>query len=185
MRTSTGRNSFMLTLDTSVDMGNLPTLPERMHERLVQALIFHLRDVCEAVVEDARMQLQPLGHGPGEIVGPHVDFPGGYDTGKLRDSLTYHLVDSLISSGMVAYDLDSEEAEYWKWIEFGHWVTRAKTPWYWQGYHMLENAIGMNIMKLRRAVRMAWSDTMVALAAEARTPMPGMRPGGTSGLLHR
>jgi hypothetical protein len=35
------------------------------------------------------------------------------------------------------------------------------------------------------AVRRAWSDTSVKLAAEARVPTPGLNPGGTSPLLHR
>ena len=180
---NTGPRSFVVHAD--VDMGNLPTLPVRMTERFQQALVFHLRDVAEAVVEDAKMQLQPLGHAPGAIRGPHVDLPGGYDTGRLHESLTFHLVHGLLASGIVAYDFDSEEAEYWAYVEFGHWVVNAQSPWFWRGYHMLENAIQMNLPKLRRSVRAAWADTAVALAAEARVPRPGMHAGGTSPLLHR
>jgi hypothetical protein len=153
----------------SVDMLNLPTLPERMHERLTQALVFHLKDAAEAIIEDARLQLVP-GH--------------GYDTGLLSETLTYDLAAGLLATG-VYYDLLSREAEYWQWVEFGHWVMNARQPWFWPGYHYLENAIGMNIPKITRSVRAAWADTAIALAAEARVPVPGMHPGGTSPLLRR
>src|SRR5450759_3952886 len=96
-----------VNISVSVDMGNLPTLPERMTTYLVAALEFHLRDACEVVIYRAQAKLRPLGHAPGEITGRHVDRPGGLDTGKLRDTLKYELAHEM-AVGIVAYDLFSD-----------------------------------------------------------------------------
>jgi hypothetical protein len=172
MPTFTGASSYMnplgrvvgLNSRVSVDMGNLPTLPERMDEHLKQRLIWHLRDTCEGIIEAAKLSLFKPGDFP---VHKH-----GVDTGLLRESLTYHLVETLLTSG-VYYDLLSDEAPYWKWVEFGHWVVNAETPWFWPGYHYLENAIQtVGIRLLMRSVRAAWHDTVIVLAQEARAASP-------------
>lgn len=155
------------SVSVEVDMGNLPTLPERMTEHLIAALEFHLKDAADIVIHRAQAKLLPLGHEPGEIVGPHVDAPGGLDTGKLRDTLKAELVHEM-AAGIVAYDLLSDEAEYWQWIEFGHWVV-AQKPWFWQGYHMLASSLAESVPAIMRSVRAAWADTAIALAEESST----------------
>lgn len=154
-----GRQTGIVSV-VSVDMGNLPTLPDRMSDHMRDALIFHLKDAAEGIIEAAKLSLfKP------------ADFPmhkHGVDTGRLKESLTYQLVDALLETG-VYYDLESDEAPYWKWVEFGHWVMNAKTPWFWPGYHYLENALKtVGIPLVIRSVRAAWHDTAIALAAEAR-----------------
>lgn len=169
---------FGLHTNVSIDMGNLPTLPERADKHMKSALVFHLRDAAEAIIEAAKLSLFKPG-----------DFPmhkHGVDTGLLRESLTFQLVEGLLAVEGVFYDLMSEEAEYWKWVEFGHWVTNAQTPWFWPGYHYLEGAIRtMGLTAIRRSVRAAWSDAMVQLAAEARTANPMTGSVGPSALLGR
>jgi hypothetical protein len=175
---------FHMTINTSVDLGNLPTLPERMDLYLKEALRWHLKDAAEGIIKDATNRMRDLPHPKGAIKGPHVDLPGGYDTGKLAGTLEPHLVEALMSTG-VFYDLLSEEAEYWEYVEFGHWVAAKAGDWFWPGYHLLEQSVMRNIPKIRRACRMAWSDAMIKLGAEARVPTPGIHAGGTSPLLHR
>jgi hypothetical protein len=136
------------------------------------------------VIHRAQSKLEPLGHAPGAIVGPHVDQPGGLLTGRLRGTLVAQLAHNM-AVGIVAYNLLSDEAEYWEYIEFGHWVKNATPAWFWPGYHMLESSIAESIPAIRRSVKAAWEDTAIALAAEARTPTPGIHVGGTSPLLHR
>lgn len=172
------QRSFGLNINTKVEMGNLPTLPERADEHLKEALVFHLRDAAESIIEAAKLSLFKPGDFP---VHKH-----GVDTGRLRESLTYQLVEELLSNEGVFYDLLSEEAEYWKWVEFGHWVVNAKTPWFWPGYHYLEGAIRtVGLRVIRRAVRAAWSDAMVKLAAESRAANPATGHIGPSPLLGR
>jgi hypothetical protein len=144
-------------ITVAIEEFNLPTLPDRMADVLQEALIFHLKDAAEAVISDAQMQLVP-GH--------------GYDTGLLHDSLVYRLAEHLLATG-VFYDLLSEQAYYWRYVEFGHWTTAGN---WWEGYHFLENAILMNEGHIRRTVREAWADTMVKLAAEARAAYGGPQP---------
>lgn len=171
-------------ISVHIDMMNLPTLPERMDEYLKEALTFHIKDAADVVIGDARNHYRDLPHAPGEIVGPHKDEPGGYDTGKMAGTLEARLVEELLESG-VYYEILSEEAEYWSYIEWGHWVS-AKEPWFWEGYHLLERAMmGPGRTALIRAIRMAWEDTAIKLASEARSPLPGIHAGGTSPLLHR
>lgn len=146
------QRQFAVTVD--IEEFNLPTLPDRMADTLRDALIFHLKDAAERVIGDAQAQLVP-GH--------------GYDTGLLHDSLTYRLAEHLLATG-VFYDLLSEQAYYWRWVEFGHWTTAGN---WWEGYHYLENAILANEGYIRRTVREAWADTMVKLAAQARAAYGG------------
>lgn len=166
-----------LNTRVSVDMGNLPTLPDRMNQHLKERLVFHLRDTCEGIIEAAKLSLWRPG-----------DFPEhkhGVDTGRLRESLTYHLVTALMHEG-VYYDLLSDDAEYWQWVEFGHWVVNAKTPWFWPGYHFLEGAIqSVGLSLIMRSLRAAWHDTVIVLAKEARVAHPGTGRIGPSALLGR
>ena len=67
------------------------------------------------------------------------------------------------------YDLLSEEAHYWRYVEFGHWI--AGTHQFWPGYHFLENSIRAHETRIRGAVREAWADTVMRLASEARAPI--------------
>ena len=143
--------SFALTVD--IEWFNLPTLDERLHDHMVRALIFHLADTAQSVIAMAQQSLTP-GH--------------GYDTGKMRNSLIYALADHLLATG-VYYDLFSEEAYYWRWVEFGHWI--AGTNSFWPGYHFLENALMAHESRIRTAVREAWADTVIRLGAEARASL--------------
>ncbi len=145
-------NDRIFAISCDVELFNLPTLPDRMANHLQKALIWHLRDVAESVVAMAQQSLVP-GH--------------GYDTGLLHDTLTFALAEHLLETG-VYYDLFSEVAYYWRWVEFGHWI--AGTNSFWPGYHMLENALIAHETKIRGAVREAWQDTVIKLAAEARAP---------------
>lgn len=132
-----------------IELFNLPTLPERMFDHLSEALIFHVKDAAEAVIDTAQQQLVP-GH--------------GYDTGLMHDTLTAALAEHLLATG-VYYDLFSAEAYYWRWVEFGHWMVNGQ---FWEGYHFLETSLKAHEATLRRAVREAWQDTAIKLAFEAR-----------------
>jgi len=144
--------SFVITVDA--DMLNLPTLPQRMDDHMQKALIFHLQDAAEKVIVTAQQSLVP-GH--------------GYDTGRMHDSLIYALAEHLLETG-VFYDLFSEEAYYWRYVEFGHWTRGGN---FWPGYHFLENSLRLHEATIRTSVRAAWHDTAIALAAEARAPWAG------------
>lgn len=181
--TNPSRRQFTFTYE--LDTLNLRTLPERMDEHLKERLKWHLKDACEAIIRDAGNHARDLPHEPGEVVGPHIDEPGGYDTGKMVATLEANLVEALLERG-VFYDLLSEDAEYWQWVEFGHWVMNAKQPWFWQGYHLLEDSVVRNHGRIKRALREAWHETAILLASEARTPTPGMHaPTGTSKMFSR
>jgi hypothetical protein len=146
-------------ITVTIDTSSLDLLPERMDAHLKRNLELRLAEAARKVIEDAQLQLQP-GH--------------GYDTGLLHDSLTYELM-RLTTDG-VFYELGSDQAAYWQYVEFGH-MTRSGN--FWPGYHMLENALRMNEAYIRQKVREAWADTALMLAAEARTlpHVPGIYGG--------
>jgi hypothetical protein len=146
---------FVITV--TPEMLGLASLPDRMMAHFESALVFHLIDVAERVIVTAQQSLVP-GH--------------GYITGRLRDSLTYRLAEHLADTG-VFYDLFSEVAYYWRYVEFGHWMANGQ---FWPGYHYLENALRLHESALRGAVRAAFADTVAALAAEARAPSIGGTP---------
>ena len=147
-------NNRMVAASVRLDFFNLPSLPDRLARYLQDALVWHLRDVAESVIHMAQQSLVP-GH--------------GYRTGLLRNSLIHSLAEHLLATG-VYYDLFSEEAYYWRWVEFGHWIAGTNT--FWPGYHFLENSLRAHESRIRRAVREAWQDTAIKLASEARAPMP-------------
>jgi len=155
----------------SVDFGNLPTLPKRLDAHLQAALMFHLADAAQRVIDTTRTYLVRLEEGAVMRTSSGREIHG-YDTGLMYVSLKYALVESLLMTG-VWYDLLSEEAEYWRYVEFGHFTSGGN---FWPGYHMLETAIRHNEGYIRQRVREAWADTAVALAMEAHV-------GGTSGAL--
>lgn len=139
----------MMEITVDIELFNLMSLPERFDVHLKEALVWHLRDVAEAVIDTAQSTLVP-GH--------------GYDTGLLKSSLVSRLIEHLMPVG-VFYQLLSEQAYYWRWVEFGHWMQNGK---FWPGYHYLEGALRVHEASIRRAVREAWADTARKLAAEAR-----------------
>lgn len=148
-----------------VDMGNLPTLPERLDTTFHEALIWHLADAAQRVIDTTRHYLVRLEE-PAVMVGAGGKPIHGYDTGLMYVSLRYKLAEHLAATG-VYYELLSDEAEYWRWVEFGHFMANGE---FWQGYHMLETAIRANEGYIRSQVRAAWADTAQILAREAKVP---------------
>jgi hypothetical protein len=163
----------------SIDMGTMPTFPDRMIEQFRQSLMFHLQDAAQRVIDTARHYLVRLEESPVKIndegIGIH-----GYDTGLMYTSLKYALAFQLLATG-VYYDLFSEEAKYWRYVEFGHWVASGSGWWFWPGYHFLETAIEENAGYIRQQVREAWADTAIRLAMEAHVPGTSGRLGFTKG----
>lgn len=113
-------------------MAALRTLPARFTAAYEAALVLNMRQVADEIIRDAQAQLVP-GH--------------GYVTGKLRESLVANLVDW--ASG-VSYEILSEEAEYWLWVELGHMLRNGA---WWEGYHYIENALNANRGKIFDAAR--------------------------------
>lgn len=161
-----GNRAFVLT--ASVDMGDMPTLPDRLANELQRALMFHLEDAAQRVIDTARHYLVRLEESPVKV---NAEGKGihGYDTGLMYVSLRYRLAAHLLTTG-VWYDLLSDEAEYWRWVEFGHWYKTAAGWQFWEGYHFLETAIEANAAYIRQRVREAWADTAIKLALEAHVP---------------
>lgn len=160
---SPGNRSFRFT--ASVDMGSLPTLPERLVGHLNQALIWHVEDAARKVISTARGYLVRLDEPPVRVNAEGKAIHG-YDTGLLYITLIQRLQEHLLASG-VFYDLLSEQAEYWRYVEFGF---HTRSGAWWPGYHFLETAIHENEGYIRNAVRKAWLDTAFELAREAQVP---------------
>jgi hypothetical protein len=160
------RGSGGVVFTAEVDMGTLPTLPERLDDAFRKALIFHLADAAQRVIDTARHYLVRLSE-PALKVGPYGKPIHGYDTGVMYISLHYELMEALLLGG-VFYDLNADpHAPYWRFVEFG--FTLANGQW-WPGYHFLEAAIMENEGYIRGRVREAWADTAIALALEAKVP---------------
>ena len=69
----------------------------------------------------------------------------------------------------MAYDLESDEAEYWVFVEFGHMLRNGD---WWPGYHFLTKSVVEMEPMLRDKVREAWAATVVELAGQARVGGP-------------
>ena len=163
-RTPANRN-FTFVVDV---VDNLEGLDERFADTFVKALMFHLEDAAQRVIDTARHYLVRLEEPAVKqsIYGTDIH---GYDTGLMYLSLKYELAVGLLVSGSgVFYDLLSEEAEYWRYVEFGHWVFSRNGPWFWPGYHFLETAISENAGYIRQRVREAWADTEIKLVMAAK-----------------
>lgn len=149
----------------SVDMTTLPTLPQRMEGALTDALIWHMHDAARAVIATARGYLVRL-----EEPAVKTNWEGkaihGYDTGLMYITLISRLASHLLASG-VFYDLLSEEAEYWRYVEFGF---HTRSGQWWPGYHFLEQAIRENEGYIRQRCREAWADAAIILAREGQVP---------------
>lgn len=142
------RSRRWMSLDTVIDMGNLPTLGDRMVSAMRVALIARLGVVARLVVMRATTKLTP-GH--------------GVDTGLMQQSLVATLVAAAEAMDYVAYDLESHEADYWVWVEFGHMMANGQ---FWEGYRFLTSSVMEMEPQIRQAVREAFADTVVALAGE-------------------
>lgn len=162
---SAGRSGDSYRLIATIDMTTLPTLPERMSDHLTEALVFHLKDAAQRVVDVARGYLVRLEE-PAVKVNDEGKPIHGYDTGLMYISLLYRLAEHMAMTG-VYYDILSDEAEYWRFVEFGHFTQSGA---WWPGYHMLEMAIKECAGYIRQRVREAWLDTARALAKEAHVP---------------
>lgn len=149
-------------IEVSVDFGNLLTLPDRMQQHFHAAIVIRLGEVAHAVVEAAKRKLKKK---PDDVITPDGNIYG-LDTGKMHNTLTAVLVD-MVEEGFTAYDLLSEEADYWQWVEFGHMLRNGN---WWPGYRFLSSTVVEMQPQIRQAVRYAWSDTIQALAYEARVP---------------
>ena len=172
-------NNRYFTFEASVDMTTLPTLPERMDDAFEHALMFHLEDAAQRVIDTTRGYLVRLEEPPVKVTAGGREIHG-YDTGLMYVTLRYQLAFHLLTSG-VYYDLFSSEARYWRFVEFGHWFRSADGWMWWEGYHMLETAIEENAGYIRQRVREAWADTAIQLAMEAHKPGSRGRLGFTDG----
>jgi len=148
-----------------VEFGDLPTLPDRLGDAFDHALIFHLGDAAQRVIDTTRSYLVRLNE-PAVMTNAEGKEIHGYDTGLMYVSLKYELARELLHTG-VFYELFSDEAKYWRYVEFG--FHRRDGSW-WPGYHMLETAIEENEGYIRQRVREAWADTAIHLAMEAHHP---------------
>lgn len=145
------RSQRWVSFEARIDMGNLLTLDTRMEEALHRHLMRFFGEGAQLVIERAQSKLYP-GH--------------GYDTGLMQSTLTAKLVDTYMGSlrAAVAYDLESDQADYWVWVEFGH-MTRAGN--WWPGYHFLTSSVVEMEGVLRQKVMEAWAATVLELAGQA------------------
>lgn len=127
--------------------GTVPSMEKRMEEAYRAALIVNLKAFATLVIEDAKSQLQP-GH--------------GYDTGLMHDTLTSILLEELLE-GSVIYSLESEQAYYWKWVEFGHMTVAGN---WWEGYHFLQNAVDAHRVELLVVARASWAEAAASMRVE-------------------
>lgn len=148
------RPSRFVSFHATVDMGSLLSLGPRMEMSLKENLTEHLRNVCWEIVNRAQSKLYP-GH--------------GYDTGLMQKTLQAKLVTGFLDA-MVAYDLESDDAFYWVFVEFGH-MTRSGN--WWPGYHFLTESVMEMEADIRDAIRMAWNQTVVDLAMQGHVPLAG------------
>lgn len=130
---------LLVVQDNFVGMIELQTLPERFRIALSATLNIRMEEAADQIVDDAQAQLVP-GH--------------GYDTGLLHDTLTKVLVDAVDAS---IYEILSKEADYWKYVEFGHMLVNGQ---WWEGYHYIANAIEMNRGLIWDKARQAFSDAI-------------------------
>jgi len=158
---TTPRNR-LFALEVDFDMLDLPLLPDAMAETLHVNLIRRLGEAADHVIQLAQGSLRP-GH--------------GYDTGLMHDTLVARLG---VVFEAVFYDLLSDQAHYWQWVEFGHWMRDGN---FWEGYHFLEDAVIASEKHIRSKVVEAYRDTVLALSIEARVPdMLGGIVRGASGV---
>jgi len=156
------RSQRWVTFQATVDMGNLMTLGPRMSATFREFLVKHLAEAAGEIITQARRKLHVK---PDDVVTPDGNIYG-YDTGLMHDTLTAKLVnDAQLAFESVYYDLESDEAEYWVFVEFGHLLRNGA---WWPGYYFLTSTVLENEAMIRQKVRLAWSDTVVALAAQAR-----------------
>lgn len=153
-----------IAVTADVDLMGLERVPDEFMFNLHVHLEDRLSEVCDKVISDAMMQLQP-GH--------------GYETGRMHDTLVSRLVEEVegMWSEGVFYDLLSDEAPYWVYVEFGH-MTRAGN--WWVGYHFLENAVLANTAFLDVKVAEAVFDTFadMGMAASVEGVAMGALDGG-------
>lgn len=146
----------------SIDMyglRELNTLPARMDTYYRAALWVTVPSAVDAVITNARSQLQP---------------EHGYDTGLMYSSL-----DKKIISGAaigVVYTLGADKAvrppsknetdpfPYWLAMETGF---IQKDGVFWPGYHYYQNAINKLRPRLGKAAALAWRMAGAKLAAES------------------
>jgi len=132
-----------------IGAASLATLPERFALAYQAALIEEMGRAANKIVDDAKSKLVP-GH--------------GYDTGKLKESLQASLTTWALG---LAYEINSEEAEYWLWVEVGHMLRSGD---WWEGYHYIETSVAEN----KGAIFDAARDAFHIAAAVSRGEMPSM-----------
>lgn len=114
-------------------------------------LVIEVPKAVDAIINNAKGQLSP-GH--------------GYDTGLMKSTLTKNLLTASLSAGVI-YELLSDEADYWIYMEDG--FTTANGDWI-EGYHFFARAIQANRGRMGKAIAKAWRDASVVLAAKAMMP---------------
>lgn len=147
-----------MTFTVKVDLRDLMTASDRLVDALNPALVFHLAEAAQRVIDTARRYLVRLEEAP---VKNNIH---GYDTGLMYVSLKAALMEHLAASG-VYYELLSDDAKYWRWVEFGHWMANGE---FWPGYHMLETAIEENAGFIRQKVREAIGDAVATTARASK-----------------
>jgi hypothetical protein len=159
------RGSRWLSFNATIDMGSLPSLGDRMAEVLHGRLVVRLGEAADLIIDRAKAKLQKK---PPGVKTPDGNIYG-YDTGLMHDTLVAKLVETTASAlaggeDGVYYDLESDEAWYWVFVEFGHLLRNGT---WWPGYHFLTSTVIENEAMIRQRVRQAWGDTVVILAAQA------------------
>ena len=96
----------------------------------------------------------------------HLTQGHGVDTGLMKASLTKQIVSEALTVGVI-YQLQSDEAPYWVFMEDGFTTPSGE---YWPGYHFFAQAVAANRGRMGKAVAKAWRDTSAVLAAKALVP---------------
>ena len=121
--------------NATIEMGNLPSLDERMDAIIHQTLVRRMAEAAGEIITAARAKLQVK---PDDVTTPDGNIYG-YDTGLMYNSLTALLVDTYsLEMKRVAYDLAAPDAPYWQFVEFGHMLRNGG---WWPGYHFLSSTV--------------------------------------------
>ncbi len=131
--------------------GTVPSMERRLYPAFKRNLVVTLYEVAQSIIAGAQEILVQL---QAEHI-PYDNVMGGRASGLMANSLTAVLANMMEDA--VVYRLQSTQAYYWQWIEFGHFVHTKDGPKWWEGYHFFEREIVAHEKAIMAACRRAWS----------------------------
>lgn len=159
--------NFQLTYE--FNPGTVPSLAARIMPLWRENGRILLGAVVDEIIKDAQDQLwRP------------ADFPlskHGAESYLMHDTLIKVFLE-MITDG-VFYQLKSNQAYYWMWVNFGHFTTAGN---WWEGYHFFEKAIEMHTQDIVKCAKTAWTMAAKQCALSAGIA-PGARGSGAGAIV--